>query len=68
MKDRIIDDKVFNPIYHYDQRVLTLRRAVAFWYKKAEEECNRMKLRCKDMRHMIVKQIEGMREAMNSDI
>lgn len=50
MKDRIIEEKVFFPIYHYDQRVTTLRKAMVHWYRKAEEECTRMKKRCKDLK------------------
>jgi hypothetical protein len=41
------------PIYHYDKRVETLRKAVGFWYRKAEGECQRMKCRFKDLKARI---------------
>lgn len=38
------------PLYHYDKRIETLRKAVSFWYRKSEGECERMKCRVKDMK------------------
>lgn len=46
-RDRVIAEKEYFPLYHYDQRVSTLRKAVAFWYRKAEEDCIKMRVRCK---------------------
>jgi hypothetical protein len=54
IKERIIEERVFFPIYHYDQRVTTLRKAMVHWYRKAEEECLRMKLRCKDLKQSLL--------------
>ena len=49
-RDRIIAEKQYFPLYHYDQRVSTLRKAVAFWYRKAEDDCNRMKAKCREIK------------------
>ena len=49
-RDRIIAEKEYFPLYHYDQRVSTLRKAVAFWYRKAEEDCNKMRAKFKDLK------------------
>ena len=65
MKDRIIDERVCFPIYHYDQRVTTLRKAMVHWFRKAEEECARMKKRCKDMKTSLAEETEAMRQTMN---
>jgi vacuolar-type H+-ATPase catalytic subunit A/Vma1 len=68
VKDRIIEERVFFPIYHYDQRVTTLRRAMVHWYKKAEEECSRMRKRCRDMKQGLGEEMENMRQVMNQEL
>lgn len=36
VRDRIIEERSFLPIYHYDQRVTGLRKAMIYWYRNAE--------------------------------
>lgn len=50
IRDRIIEERGFFPIHHYDRRVIALRKSLAYWYKKAEEECATMKNRCKNLK------------------
>lgn len=43
IRDRIIAEKGFFPIYQYDSRVLSLRKAVVHWYRKAELHSQQLK-------------------------
>ena len=65
IRDRIIEERTFFPIYHYDQRVSTLRKALVHWYRKAEEECQRMRVTCRNLKLGINHEIENMRQIMN---
>lgn len=38
------------------------------WFRKAEEECARMKKRCKDMKVCLAEEAEAMRQTMNEEI
>jgi hypothetical protein len=49
-RDRIIEERVFLPLYHYDQRVISLRKAMIHWYRKAEGDCLKMKMKCNAMK------------------
>jgi hypothetical protein len=40
MKDKIIEQKSLFPLYHYDERILMLRKGVDFWYRKAQQYCS----------------------------
>lgn len=42
IKDKIIEDRVLFPLYHYDQRILMLRKAVEHWYRRAEQEATKL--------------------------
>ena len=43
IRDRIIAQKSFFPIYQYEGRVLSLRKAVVHWYRKAELQSQQLK-------------------------
>lgn len=53
IRDRIIEGKVFYPIYHYDQRILALRKSVEFWYQKSQNTCKKLTENCKKMREFV---------------
>lgn len=42
IKEKIIEERVLFPLYHYDERVLMLRKAVEYWYRRAEQEAGRL--------------------------
>lgn len=42
-RNRIIEQKSFYPIYHYDERIQTLKNAVKYFYKMAHHECQKVK-------------------------
>lgn len=50
LRDRVIAGHGLFPIYHYDQRVLALRQAVAYWHHQAENKCEIIKNECIRMR------------------
>lgn len=68
VRDRVIEERGFFPIYHYDQRVTTLRKAMVHWYRKAEEECLRMRQTCKNLKLGITQELENMRQLINQEI
>lgn len=67
-RDRIIAEKQFFPLYHYDQRVSTLRKAVAYWYRRAEEDCNRMKAKCKEMKLRLEEESSCLRQQVEREL
>lgn len=66
-RDKFIAEKGMFPVYHYDQRIQTLRKAVGFWYRKAEEECVRMKGRVRDMKVRLEEDKHAMREEISKE-
>lgn len=49
-KNRIINDKVFYPIYHYDSRLRNLKDAVSYLYRMATKECKKTQQLIKTLR------------------
>lgn len=52
-RDRIISEREMFPIYRYDKRVETLRKAVGHWYRKAEGDCKKMAEKMREMRAVV---------------
>ena len=42
----------------------TLRKAVAHWYKKSEEECARMKGRCRDLKNRLEEDYNNLKKGI----
>ena len=53
MKDKLLEEKDMFPIYRYDKRLDTLKKAIGFWYNKAEKDCKMMKDKAKQMKTAI---------------
>ena len=53
MRDKILEEKEMFPIYRYDKRLDTLKKAIGFWYNKAEKDCKMMKEKVRQMKTAI---------------
>jgi hypothetical protein len=62
VRDRIIEERGCFPLYHYDQRVSSLRKAVVHWYRQAEQQCLRMRQACRNLKLGITHEVEDMRQ------
>ena len=50
MRDRILEERDMFPIFRYDKRLETLKKAIGFWYNKSEKDCKQMKEKVKQMK------------------
>jgi hypothetical protein len=67
-REKLIKEKSMFPVFHYDKRVQTLRKALGFWFKKAEEDCGRMKNRVREVKTRLEEEKNALREEMRTEL
>lgn len=65
-RDRVIAEKQFFPVFHGEKRMNTLKKVMEHWYRKANEDCARMKGKVIEMRTRLEEEKNELRQEMKN--